>query len=195
RRLGSIFDSALDAVVTMDESGGITDWNPMAQTIFGWPKSEAVGRLVSDTIIPGRYREAHRLGLSRFMATGEGPVLNKRLELEGLHRDGHEFPIELSISATASGNRHVFSAFVRDITERHRAEEALRASEERYRQIVETAFEGVWIIDRNNKTTFVNPRMADMLGYAPEEMLGRPVLAFMDPDAKAAFAANRDRRQ
>jgi len=195
RRLGSIFDSALDAVVTMDDSGVITDWNPMAQTIFGWPKSEAVGQLVADTIIPQRYREAHRLGLRRFMDTGTGPVLNQRLELEGLHRDGHEFPIELSISATASGNGHVFSAFVRDITERHRAEEALRASEERYRQIVETAFEGVWIIDRNNKTTFVNHRMADMLGYAPEEMLGRPVLAFMDPDAQAAFAANRDRRQ
>ena len=195
RRLGSIFDSALDAVVTMDASGVITDWNPMAQTIFGRPKSEAVGQFVADTIIPERYREAHRLGLRRFMATGEGPVLNQRLELEGLHCDGHEFPIELSISATASGSGHVFSAFVRDITERHRTEEALRASEERYRQIVETAFEGVWIIDRNNKTTFVNHRMADMLGYAPEEMLGRPVLAFMDPDAQAAFAANRDRRQ
>jgi diguanylate cyclase (GGDEF)-like protein/PAS domain S-box-containing protein len=195
RRLGSIFDSALDAVVTMDESGVITDWNPMAETIFGWSKVEAVGQLVADTIIPGRNREAHRLGLRRFMDTGQGPVLNKRLELEGLHRDGHEFPIELSISATASVNGHVFSAFVRDITQRHRAEEALRASEERYRRIVETAFEGVWIIDRNNLTTFVNHPMADMLGYAPEEMLGKPVLTFMDPDAQVAFAANRDARQ
>jgi diguanylate cyclase (GGDEF)-like protein/PAS domain S-box-containing protein len=195
RRLGSIFDSALDAVVTMDASGVITDWNPMAQTIFGWPKSEVVGQLVADTIIPERYREAHRLGLRRYMDTGHGPVLNTRLELEGLHRDGHEFPIELSISATASGNRHVFSAFVRDITERHRGQEALRASEARYRQIVETAFEGVWVIDSNNKTTFVNQRMADMLGYAPAEMVGKPVLEFMEPDVQAAFVANRDQRR
>jgi diguanylate cyclase (GGDEF)-like protein/PAS domain S-box-containing protein len=195
RRLGSIFDSALDAVVTMDASGVITDWNPMAQTIFGWSKSEAVGQLVADTIIPERYREAHRLGLSRFIDTGHGPVLNTRLELEGLHRDGHEFPIELSISATANGNRYVFSAFVRDITERHRSEEALRTSEARYRQIVETAFEGVWIIDRNNQTTFVNQPMADMLGYTPGEMLGKPVLTFMDADAQASFVANRDGRQ
>jgi diguanylate cyclase (GGDEF)-like protein/PAS domain S-box-containing protein len=195
RRLGSIFDSALDAVVTMDASGMITDWNPMAQTIFGWPKAEAVGQLVADLVIPKRYREAHRMGLARYMDTGKGPALNTRLELEGLHRDGHEFPIELSISATASGNRHVFSAFVRDITERHRGQEALRASESRYRQIVETAFEGIWIIDRNNTTTFVNPRMADMLGYTPEAMLRKPVLAFMDLDAQAAFAANRDGRQ
>src|SRR2546427_452074 len=195
RRLSSIFDSALDALVTMDADGLITDWNPMAQVVFGWPKSEAVGRLVTETIMPSRYREAHRLGLRRFLETGQGPVLNTRLELEGLHRDGHEFPIELAISATKTGSSHLFSAFVRDITERHRAEEALRASEERYRRIVETAFEGVWIIDSNNRTTFVNHRMAEMLGYAPEEMLGRPVLTFMDHDAQAAFAANREQRQ
>ena len=195
KRLRSIFDSALDAVVTMDGDGVITDWNPMAETVFGWPRSDAVGRLVAETIIPPRYRGAHSVGLRHFLATGDGPALNKRLELAALHRDGHEFPIELSISATLSGSSHIFSAFVRDITERHRAEEALRASEERYRQIVETAFEGVWIIDSNNRTTFVNRRMADMLGYPPEEMLGKPVLTFMDPDAQAAFAANRDRRQ
>jgi diguanylate cyclase (GGDEF)-like protein/PAS domain S-box-containing protein len=195
RRLRSIFDSALDAVVTMDASGVITDWNPMAETVFGWSKPEAVGELVADTIIPERYRKAHRLGLTRFIDTGVGPALNTRLELEGLHRDGHEFPIELSISATATGNRYVFSAFVRDITERHRAEEALRTSEARYRQIVETAFEGVWIIDRNNQTTFVNQPMADMLGYLPGEMLGKPVLTFMDADAQASFVANRDGRQ
>jgi diguanylate cyclase (GGDEF)-like protein/PAS domain S-box-containing protein len=195
RRLGSIFDSALDAVVTMSADGVITDWNPMAETIFGWSQSEAVGRMVSETIIPLRYRGAHKSGLRHFLATGEGPVLNKRLELAALHRDGHEFPVELSISATPSRGSHLFSAFARDITERHAAEEALRASEERYRQIVETAFEGVWVIDRNNLTTFLNHRMAEMLGYAPEEMLGKPVLDFMDPDAQAAFAANRDERQ
>jgi diguanylate cyclase (GGDEF)-like protein/PAS domain S-box-containing protein len=195
RRLGSIFDSALDAVVTMDADGLITDWNPMAQTVFGWTKSEAVGRLVTETIMPLRYRDAHRLGLRRFLESGQGPILNKLLELEGLHRDGREFPIELSISATKAGSSHLFSAFVRDITERRRAQEALRASEARYRQIVETAVEGVWVIDSNNKTTFVNQRMADMLGYAPAEMVGKPVLEFMEPDVQAAFAANRDQRR
>ena len=195
RRLASIFDSALDAVVTMDAGGQITHWNPIAETIFGWSKSEVVGRSVADTIMPKRYRQAHNAGLRHFLATGDGPVLNQRLELAALHRDGHEFPIELSISATLSGSSHIFSAFIRDITERQRTVEALRASEARYRQIVETAFEGVWIIDSNNITTFVNPRMADMLGYPPEKMLGKPVLAFMDPDAQAAFAANREGRQ
>jgi diguanylate cyclase (GGDEF)-like protein/PAS domain S-box-containing protein len=195
RRRRSIVDSALDGVVTMDVDGVISDWNPMAETMFGWPRSEALGRRVVDTIVPLRFREAHTRGLHHFLTTGEGPVLNKRVELAALHRDGHEFPIELSVSATSSGSGHIFSAFIRDITERHRAEEALRASEGRYRQIVETAFEGVWIIDGNNRTTFVNQRLADMLGYLPEEMLGKPVFAFMDPDAQASFTANRDRRQ
>src|SRR5260370_17221556 len=115
----------MDAVVRMGGDGVITDGNPVAETIFGWRRSEAVGRLVSETIIPLRYRGAHNFGLRHFLATGEGPVLNKRLEMTALHRDGHEFPIELSISGTSAGGRHLFSAFVRDITERPRAHQAL----------------------------------------------------------------------
>src|SRR2546421_8296376 len=91
RRLRSIFDSALDAVVTMDAAGLITDWNPMAETIFGWPKAEAAGKPLAETIIPHRYRGAHTSGLGRVLATGTGPVLHKRLELVALHRDGPEF--------------------------------------------------------------------------------------------------------
>src|SRR5437660_9550150 len=82
--------------------------------------------MVSDTIIPQRYREAHGLGLASFLKTGKGPVLNKRTELEGIHRDGHEFPIELSIGAMPSAHGFVFSAFARDISQRRRAEEAIR---------------------------------------------------------------------
>jgi diguanylate cyclase (GGDEF)-like protein/PAS domain S-box-containing protein len=194
RRLRSIFDSALDAVVTMDEEGKITDWNPMAETIFGWPRSEVVGRLMTGTIIPERYREAHRRGLERFHKTGEGPVLNQRLELEALHRDGHEFPVEISIAATPSGNGYLFSAFLRDISERRQADRALKASEERYRRIVETAFEGIWVIDAHHTTTFVNARMAEMLGYTVDEMLGKPIFNFLDDAARQKFAANQAAR-
>jgi diguanylate cyclase (GGDEF)-like protein/PAS domain S-box-containing protein len=194
RRLRSIFDSALDAVVTMDAEGKITDWNPMAETIFGWPRSEVVGRLMSGTIIPARYREVHQRGLQRFLKTGEGPLLNKRLELEALHRDGHEFPVEISIAATPSGNGYMFSAFLRDIGERRQADRALKASEERYRRIVETAFEGIWVIDAQHTTTFVNARMAEMLGYTAEEMLGKPVFNFLDDVARQSFAANQQGR-
>ena len=190
QRLRNVFDSALDAVVTMNADGRISDWNRTAERIFGWRASQVVGRLLSDKIMPARHRDAHRLGLEHYLETGEGRILGRRMEIEALHRDGHEFPIELSIAVTQSDGHPVFSGFIRDITETRQREHALRVSEERYRQIVETAFEGIWHINAQEKTTFVNRRMADMLGYAVEEIMGRPVTDFMDAEAQALFAAN-----
>jgi diguanylate cyclase (GGDEF)-like protein/PAS domain S-box-containing protein len=194
-RLHSIFERALDAVVTMDSSGKITDWNAAAEVLFGWSHDEAVGQLLSDTIVPDRFRDAHRRGLARYILTGDGPVLGKRLELEARHRDGHVFPIELSIAPSHAGGKAVFSGFLRDLSPRKQAEAALRASEERYRNIVETAFEGIWIIDAADRTTFVNARLAAMLGYDPQEMTGKAVSEFMDAEARASFAANAERRK
>src|SRR5678810_964228 len=93
------YETALDAVVTMDPAGQITGWNPEAERIFGWSRQEAVGRRMSDTIIPPQYREAHERGLRRFLHTGEGPLLNKRIEITAVHRTGREFPVELAISS------------------------------------------------------------------------------------------------
>jgi PAS domain S-box-containing protein len=126
-----IVESALDAVVTIDASGLITGWSPQAEKTFGWTRQDALGRILADTIIPEQYRELHRVGLERFLATGEGPVLNRRIELSALHRDGREFPIELSITPVRMGDAVSFSAFVRDITERKQAEQRLHAQLER----------------------------------------------------------------
>jgi PAS domain S-box-containing protein len=121
-----IVDSALDAVVTMDTRGLITGWNPQAETIFGWPSEDVIGRRMDEFIIPLRYREAHRRGLEHFLASNNAPMLNKRIELTALHRDGHEFPVELAIVPIRTGESFSFSAFVRDITERKRAENTLQ---------------------------------------------------------------------
>jgi PAS domain S-box-containing protein len=129
-RIRLIINTALDAVIVIDAGGQITDWNPQAEGTFGWKREEALGQSLADTIIPHQYREAHTRGLKRFLATGEGPVLNKRIEITALHRDGHEFPIELSISPLRSGEAFIFSAFVRDITERKRSQEELEKSKE-----------------------------------------------------------------
>ncbi|HZC68539.1 MAG TPA: response regulator [Nitrospirales bacterium] len=129
-RASLIIGTALDAVIVMDGKGKICDWNPMAETIFGWPRDEAIGRLLSETIVPLQHREAHEQGLKRFLATGEGPVLNKRIEITAYHRDGHEFPVELAISPVQSGDTFTFSAFVRDITERKQAEKNLSVAKE-----------------------------------------------------------------
>jgi len=119
-----IVETALDAFIGMDAGGVITDWNAQAEQMFGWPRQEAIGRLVSATIVPAQHWEAHERGLRQFLATGEGPMLNTRVEITGCHRDGHEIPIELAISpALEQGGTHTFSAFVRDISMRKRMEE------------------------------------------------------------------------
>jgi PAS domain S-box-containing protein len=123
-----ILESALDAFVGMDSNGLIMDWNAQAEITFGWLRSEATGQMLSKMIIPERYRDAHERGLRHFLAAGEGPVLNKRIEITALHRDGREFPVELTISAISGGGTHCFVAFVRDITERKRFQEELLAA-------------------------------------------------------------------
>jgi PAS domain S-box-containing protein len=125
-----IVQSALDAVITMDAQGLITGWNPQAGTIFGWSREDAIGRRLAETIIPPQYREAHHRGLQQFLATGEGPLLNKRIEIAALHRDGHEFPVELTISPLQSGETITFSGFIRDISERKRAEAELQQAKD-----------------------------------------------------------------
>ncbi len=126
-----VLESALDAIVTIDGDGAITGWNPQAEATFGWSQDEALGRPVDETIMPERYREAHRAGLARYLATGEARVLNQRIELVGLHRDGHEFPLELSITPIRTGDSLSFSAFVRDITDRKEADARLQAQLDR----------------------------------------------------------------
>src|SRR5260370_1403242 len=100
----------------MDADGLITGWNPQAESIFGWSRDEAVGRRMSETIIPAQYRAAHERGLRHFLARGEGPVLNKRIEMTALHRDGREFPVELTVTPLEMGAAIVFSGFLLDIT-------------------------------------------------------------------------------
>jgi PAS domain S-box-containing protein len=125
-----VVDTAYDAFVVMDEEGRIADWNRQAERTFGWTRAEAVGRLLADTIIPPEYRDRHNEGLRHFLATGEGPVLNQRIELTALNREGRLFPIELTIRAIRRGGRHVFTAFMHDITDRRLAEAALREAKE-----------------------------------------------------------------
>ena len=119
-----IIATALDAFVEMDAAGVITDWNFQAEQIFGWRRQEAIGRLFSATIVPAQHRKADERELRHFLATGEGPISNTRIEITVCHRDGHEFPVELAISpALVRGGAYTFSAFVRDISDRKRTEE------------------------------------------------------------------------
>ena len=124
-RLRATIDTAMDAVVQMGSRGTITGWNGQAEKIFGWHREEAIGRRLSETVIPPQYREAHKQGLERFLASGEGSILNSRVEFLGLHRDGREFPIELSITAINVAGEYEFNGFIRDITRQKESEELI----------------------------------------------------------------------
>ena len=134
-RTRAIVESALDAVVTMDERGIVTGWNSQAVSMFGYQEEEISGRSLSDTILPARYREAHSSGLRQFLSSGHGPILNQRVELSALHKDGREFPIELSVTVFTIEGRKVFSAFLRDISDRKQAERALKEAYEQLRDL------------------------------------------------------------
>ena len=124
-----IVDTALDAFVQMDESGTISDWNSQAEKIFGWSRGEALGRSLGELIIPEIHRAAHKSGLQRFLRTGEGSVLGRRLEIEARRRDGKEIKVELSITALQRRNGVVFNGFVRDLTDKIAAEDRIRQAE------------------------------------------------------------------
>ncbi|WP_406278588.1 response regulator [Streptomyces sp. NBC_00191] len=127
----SVIETARDAFVSIDEDGLVIDWNQAAEKLFGWSRREVMGRLLADTIIPEHYRAAHKAGLQRVLAGGEAHVLGRRIEITALHRDGHEIPVELAVWRLQSGPGRCFNAFIRDITERKQAEEAVAAARDR----------------------------------------------------------------
>lgn len=126
-RKRAILESALDCIITMDHKGLIVDWNPAAETAFGYSYEEAVGKVMADLIIPMRYREHHRQGLARYLATGEARVLGNRLELSAIRADGTEFPVELTITRIELEGNPMFTGYLRDIMARKETESRLAA--------------------------------------------------------------------
>jgi PAS domain S-box-containing protein len=129
-RTRQIVDQAHDAFVTMDEQGRIVDWNPQSTAVFGWTREEAIGRRVVDLLMPDRFRAAHVAGVKRYLDTGEAHVVGRRIDVTGLHRDGHEFPLEMTITALQQGGSCRFHAFLHDISDRLAREEQLRVAKE-----------------------------------------------------------------
>ena len=156
-RTRMIVETALDAFIAMDHEGAIIDWNAQAEATFGWAERDVLGRPLVDVIIPPQFQAAHKAGLERYLHTRQAHILGQRLELTALHRDGHEFPVEITISALHLDDRRlenggrsldgrqentpldrsqqsrdsvVFAAFIHDITKRKAAEAALREAKE-----------------------------------------------------------------
>jgi PAS domain S-box-containing protein len=121
-RKSAIVESALDCIVVMDEHGRVVEFNPEAERTFGYSREDAIGREMAELLIPPALRDLHRAGLARYRATGEGPMLGKRVEITGMHADGSEFPVELAIARVDVPGPALFTGCLRDITERKRAE-------------------------------------------------------------------------
>jgi PAS domain S-box-containing protein len=195
-RKTAIMDAALDSIITMDEAGFITDFNPAAERTFGHRRDDLLGRELAEVIIPPAFRDAHRRGLEHYLATGEGPVLNKRIELRGMRSDGTEFPIELTIVPIQVGDRPAFTGYLRDITERKRAQVALREAEARYRALVEqmpaiTYIEALDAEERETNLVYVSPQIEDLFGYSAEEWMSDPdiFVRLLHPDDRERVLA------
>jgi PAS domain S-box-containing protein len=122
-RKTAILDTALDCIITMDHEGTIVEFNPAAEKTFGFSREQVIGQELCQFIIPPSQRESHRKGMAHYLATGEGPVLGKRLELPALRADGTEFSVELAITRIPTDGPPLFTAYLRDITEQKRAEQ------------------------------------------------------------------------
>jgi PAS domain S-box-containing protein len=177
-----IIDTALDAVITMDAQGTVTSWNKQAEIVFGWSSREAVGQRMSDMIIPERQRMAHERGLRHFLATGEGPLLRRRVEVTAVRHSGAEFPVELEIMPMRLGQDWVFSAFIRDITDSRLAQEKLRQSELNLRQMTETIPEMLWRATPEGTIDYCNARVLDYTGLSAEAIMGDGWMKLLHPD-------------
>jgi len=186
--LDAIVRSAADAIVTADARGLITTWNPAAGRMFGYAKGDVIGESLA-TLVPERFRSAHDEGLARVVATGETRIIGKTVEVFGLHSDGHEFPIELSLATWLDEGERFFSGIIRDITERSEMTRALAVSERRMEAILESANDAIISIDDHGRVVLWNRGAAEMFGYTSDDMIGEPVAAvvperFREPHAE-----------
>ncbi|MGJ5818082.1 PAS domain S-box protein [Paludibaculum fermentans] len=189
QRARSIIESALDAAVAMNSEGAITEWNRQAEQIFGWPREEALGKSLAQTIIPVQFRAAHEQGRRRFFETGVGQVLNRRIEMTAMHRSGREFPVELSVTPVKVGESWSFHAFVRDISERKHAEGALRASEQNLALIINTIPILVWSASPDGFADYLSQHYLDYSGLSADQALGWAWTIAVHPDDRGGLTA------
>ena len=174
-RKRAVVDTALDCVVTIDHRGNIIEFNRSAEETFGYPRSQALGKVMADLIIPPGLRDGHRRGFAKYFATREATILGKRIEVNAMRADGTEVPVELSITAVETDHEPFFTAFLRDISERKSNEKALVEAEQKQRQLMETVKAIVWEADaQTRRFSFVSQAAEEILGYPVEDWLEKP---------------------
>ncbi|WP_235693030.1 PAS domain S-box protein [Deinococcus aquaedulcis] len=188
----AMLNAALDGVVTMDSQGRVLEWNAAAEQIFGYRRQEVLGQELAGLIVPPDAREAHRRGLAHYLRTRHGPVLGRRIEVQALRRDGELFPCELAITPVESGEELLFTAHLRDLTERRAAEAALHDSHALLRAVVDTVPEAIFVKDRQERYVMINAAGAGLIGRPADEILGHTDQELF-PAATALHSGQQDR--
>ena len=191
-RKSAMVETSLDGIITIDRDGKVLEFNPAAERTFGYRREDALGREMAELIIPPALRDGHRKGLAWYLETGEGPILGRRLELTAVRAGGGEFPVEVAITRINADGPPLFTGYVRDISDRKRAEAALRENERRFRTLVEQVADyAIFTTDPDGRPTSWNEGVSRVLGFAEAEFLGRDVvpLIFTPEDLAAGAVA------
>jgi two-component system cell cycle sensor histidine kinase/response regulator CckA len=159
-----VVETSVDGVISADSQMKVGVWNKGAEGIFGYTEEEMIGQSLMK-IVPERYKKEMENGFVEFRKSGLGPVIGKTLELQGVRKDGTEIPVELSVSSRKKNETHIATAIVRDITERKQAEDRLKGSEEKYRSMMESMTDEVYIVSRDYRIEYMNPAMVKKIGY------------------------------
>ena len=189
-RFSAIVASAMDAIVALDAEQNIMLFNGAAEAMFGYKAEEVMGASI-DRLIPEHFRAAHREHITLFGESGATTRVMGRLEaVRGLRADGEEFPIEASISQLTLNDKRIFTVILRDITERRRAEDALRESEERFSRFVQKLAACAWIKDEDGLYVFVNQAFLDFADKPLDRILGRTDEEIFGAETAALFVKN-----
>ncbi len=178
KRTKLITQTSQEAFISINEAGSICDWNPQAETTFGYSCEEAIGKTLSNLIIPKEFREMHKAGMRRFLETGNGKVLGTRLELPALKKDGSEITVEMTISAVEEDGHYIFHAFLHDITDRKIQQTTLQkafSESARLAAVVEGSEDAIYTYDPKGSVITWNKAAEDLYGYPEKEIIGRSV--------------------
>jgi PAS domain S-box-containing protein len=177
-RIRSVVNHVVDGIISIDEHGTVTTFNPAAERIFGYAAAEVIGQNVK-LLMPEPYQGEHDGYIANYLRTGQAKIIGIGREVVGRRKDGSTFPMELAISAFRLGERRHFTGIVRDITDRKRAEEELRQAEERMRSVVNHVIDGIIMIDERGRIESFNPAAEKLFGYTRAEVVGQNVKVLM----------------